>query len=92
MVDESPGMDARWLWLWTAWSLLQTSRPIIAGGMGPPITLELPWGIIEDYGQRVGFGLGERMMLHNVIGALDRTQISHDRAEAKRHADEAPHS
>lgn len=51
--------------------------------MGGLVTLPLPWGTIEDYGQRSGLGLGERMMLHQVLGALDAVQLKHDRAEAK---------
>lgn len=85
LVTNAPDLDGRWLWLWDAWCALQPSRPHIAAGMsGLLISQPWPWSVIEDYADRTGCAMAERATLHQVLRALERVQLKHDQADARR--------
>jgi hypothetical protein len=81
---EPARIDRRWRWLWDAWLALAPSRPMVSVGMAGALTLPLPWPLLEQYADRLGCDVGERMTLHEVLAALDITHRKHEREQLKK--------
>jgi hypothetical protein len=83
---EPARIDRRFRWLWDAWLALAPSRPMIAVGMAGVMSLPLPWAAVEEYADRLGCDVAERLTLHEVLNALDSTHRTHEREQIRQAA------
>ncbi len=87
-LPEAPSLDPRWTWLWRGWMTLHRSRGFVPMGMGGALSAEISWFAVEEYADRLRCTSDERATLHQVIEALDRRFIRHER-ERRKAAEEA---